>query len=278
MRHRTAEDERSASERTQREADLVKKAAVVETSFWEAVHNLDTSRLRKAIDQGADVNLRFRKNGRDYGTALHDIPYQNASEPKKLAVAMLLIERGADINALGQNNDTPLGLAVGARCVGITAMLLRAGAKPEDRILKQLTYRDGHTQGSGPILWELLNHQDPCSIDVQDYINRNEARRAEPSPLYQMPPSDWSEAVIKSCSDDDLAKCLTRIAEATVRDDFGPLGNYDGRRRLARLIGEELCRRGGLPKMKSVLETCVAPVPGQRTIDQFWDGIGGWMG
>jgi len=46
---------------------------------------------------------------------------------------------------------------------------------------------------------------------------------------------------------------------------------------IARWIGEELSRRGGIDEMRRVF-SLVGSRPGARTLDMFWSGIGSWQG
>jgi hypothetical protein len=46
---------------------------------------------------------------------------------------------------------------------------------------------------------------------------------------------------------------------------------------MATAIGTELNKRGGMAAMRSV-HRALGPIPGARTLDMVWNGIGQWMG
>lgn len=182
--------------------------------FRRAVLDVDIERIRTALDKGADVNLRFDV----FGTALHRLPFDAVSKPRKLAIIKLLIERGADLEATDQNDYTPLKEAVNARFVGATAMLLRAGAKPHEAIATDLMYNGQHTWGKGPLLLELLRHMSPRTIDVDSYIRRDDADEAAVSTRSQVEISS-----IRVSSDPlgrAIKKALEHLQQAHANSDF----------------------------------------------------------
>jgi hypothetical protein len=77
-----------------------------------------------------------------------------------------------------------------------------------------------------------------------------------------------------------LISQLRAIANAAMNPDGAPpsLDSYDKRSGTARLIGEELNKRGGFSAMKDALERDLGWIPGCRTIEGFWNGIGSWLG
>jgi uncharacterized protein (DUF58 family) len=83
---------------------------------------------------------------------------------------------------------------------------------------------------------------------------------------------------IEQQTEAQLTSLLREVAKATMGDAPSHLDTFEKRRGTAREIGEELYRRGGMSLMKRILDVRVGAVPGQRTIDGFWDGIGEWMG
>ena len=92
------------------------------------------------------------------------------------------------------------------------------------------------------------------------------------------PPKAARVANIASQSVTQLAQLLKSVAAATMGSAPAHLDTYDLRRDTAREIGAELDRRGGMALMKRVLDEEVGSIPGQRAIDQFWNGIGDWRG
>ena len=87
-----------------------------------------------------------------------------------------------------------------------------------------------------------------------------------------------SDPALAQLSDDQLGERLIEIARAALGGGRPPLDSYDARRTLARSIGEEFHRRGGLDAMRNALDQYVGNLPGRHPIDQAWDGVGEWMG
>ena len=79
-------------------------------------------------------------------------------------------------------------------------------------------------------------------------------------------------------SDEELVMELLKVARATMGQAEDHLSTYEARRDYARGIGRALYRRGGMAAMHEALDRGVGAMPGQRTIDGFWNGIGDWMG
>ena len=72
------------------------------TALQKAVHKGDIKKVQELLDKGADVDEW------NFGTALI-----YAASENRLEIAKLLIDRGADVNALGKNGWTALGCAAG---------------------------------------------------------------------------------------------------------------------------------------------------------------------
>jgi hypothetical protein len=77
-----------------------------------------------------------------------------------------------------------------------------------------------------------------------------------------------------------IVEYLRDIASAAMKPSNAPvhLGSLHARERMARLIGEELNKRGGFELMRSTLERDLGWCPGCRTIERFWNRIGDWLG
>lgn len=73
---------------------------------------------------------------------------------------------------------------------------------------------------------------------------------------------------------------LRRIANASMNPQGAPadLKTYDQRLDAAVTLGEQLHQMGGMAAMRKALHEHLGNMPGTRTIDQFWDGIGDWRG
>jgi len=83
---------------------------------------------------------------------------------------------------------------------------------------------------------------------------------------------------LANLSDEQLGERLSEIARAALGGGRPPLDSYDARRTLARSIGDEFHRRGGIDAMRDALDRYVGNALGRHPIDQAWDGVGEWMG
>lgn len=89
----------------------------------EAVRDGDAARVELFLDHGGDINVR--SHGR---TALHAAVSTIYSAPDGLAMIELLLDRGADIDALDRDGVTPLLFAVFTGHAGSVELLLDRGA------------------------------------------------------------------------------------------------------------------------------------------------------
>ena len=101
-------------------------------AFAAAVRKGDVAAVKALLDQGVDVNTKFRYNA----TAL-----SFASDRGHVEVVKLLLDRGADVNAADTfYNATPLTWAVGPAMgrkpqhVEVVRLLLAKGGIPADRL------------------------------------------------------------------------------------------------------------------------------------------------
>jgi ankyrin repeat protein len=101
-------------------------------AFAAAVRNGDAAAVKALLDQGVDVNTKFRYNA----TAL-----SFAADRGHVEVVKLLLDRGADVNAADTfYNATPLTWAVGPAMgrkpqhVEVVRLLLAKGGTPADRL------------------------------------------------------------------------------------------------------------------------------------------------
>ena len=110
-------------------------------AILRAVEDADVDRVRALLDADpALVHVRVRSDYEEGDTLLHrSAPHQvedgaNSHEPH-LQVAQLLIDHGADIDAVGGHENTvgstPLDAAAWAGRVGMVRLLLANGADPE---------------------------------------------------------------------------------------------------------------------------------------------------
>ena len=77
-----------------------------------------------------------------------------------------------------------------------------------------------------------------------------------------------------------LISALRVIAQATMKPEGAPLAinSYEKLRASARAIGEVLNERGGFQSMRAALDRDLEWMPGCRTIEGLWNGIGDWLG
>lgn len=119
------------------EGDLPEQVAAI----LRAVEDADVDRVRALLDADPGlVHVRVRSDYEEGDTLLHrSSPHQveddtNPDEPH-LQVAQLLIDHGADIDAVGGHENTvgstPLDAAAWAGRVGMVRLLLQNGADPE---------------------------------------------------------------------------------------------------------------------------------------------------
>ena len=87
------------------------------TALQKAVHKGDIKKVQDLLGKGADINEW------DSGTALIWAASEN-----RLEIAKLLIDKGADLNALGKNGWTALGCAAGEGYGDMIDVLISRGA------------------------------------------------------------------------------------------------------------------------------------------------------
>jgi len=72
----------------------------------------------------------------------------------------------------------------------------------------------------------------------------------------------------------DQLSILKQLCGAYTRNDFAQIQRLEP---LATEIGRELDRQGGITEMRRVYSS-LGGIPGTRTLDMHWDGIGDWRG
>lgn len=87
------------------------------TALQKAVHKGDVNKVQDLLDKGADINEW------NFGTALI-----YAASENRLEIAKLLIDKGADMNALGKNGWTALGCAAAEGYGDMVDLLIGKGA------------------------------------------------------------------------------------------------------------------------------------------------------
>jgi ankyrin repeat protein len=92
--------------------------------FRRAIRRQDIKKITQLIDEGFDVNLRDDHKR----ILLFEVPYTyRFGREKAAAIAELLINAGADVNARCKNGETPLFDAVRMHDEGIIALLIAGG-------------------------------------------------------------------------------------------------------------------------------------------------------
>lgn len=74
--------------------------------------------------------------------------------------------------------------------------------------------------------------------------------------------------------DDQALDTLRRLCAAYMTNDRPAIQVLEP---MATQIGEELDRRGGIQEMRRVF-ALLGGVPGSRTLEMHWDGVGDWRG
>ncbi len=87
------------------------------TALQKAVHKGDIKKVQELLDKGAEINEW------NFGTALIFAASEN-----RLEIAKLLIDKGADLNALGKNGWTALGCAAAEDYGDMVDLLIGKGA------------------------------------------------------------------------------------------------------------------------------------------------------
>ncbi|XP_078661472.1 2-5A-dependent ribonuclease-like [Branchiostoma floridae x Branchiostoma belcheri] len=99
--------------------------------FLSAVEKGDVQTVRRGLQAGRDVNLRFTRTWNDW-TALHV-----ASQNGRTGIVKLLIQHGADVEARDEFGRTALHLASEYGHTGIVELLIQHGADvtAKDKVL-----------------------------------------------------------------------------------------------------------------------------------------------
>jgi ankyrin repeat protein len=115
------------------------------TALFDAVIFAQPDMVRFLLDKKADPRIRVSSYAPANGTPLHCIgadrnawgPEEDRTSPdvlrREVAIARLLIDAGADLEAKNDSGDTPLHLAAGSGNVELAALLLAKGAKVNGR-------------------------------------------------------------------------------------------------------------------------------------------------
>jgi len=74
--------------------------------------------------------------------------------------------------------------------------------------------------------------------------------------------------------DDQALSTLRRLCAAYMNNDRSTVQSLEP---LATEIGRDLERRGGIQEMRRVF-ALLNGIPGSRTLEMHWDGIGDWRG
>ncbi|MGH2740166.1 MAG: hypothetical protein ACRDH6_06765 [Actinomycetota bacterium] len=75
-------------------------------------------------------------------------------------------------------------------------------------------------------------------------------------------------------SDEYVLRNLRELCDAYVQDDRKRIEDLE---QMATAIGKDLNRRGGIEEMRRIFYM-LGSIPGARTLEMHWGGIGEWMG
>jgi len=104
------------------------------TALHVAAAVYDTAVARALIDAGADIRASNRRGAEPIHAAMHGGPGSSTWDPQaQVAMIRLLIQAGADPEALASDGVTPLLRAVRNRCSAAVRELLDAGVDPNRR-------------------------------------------------------------------------------------------------------------------------------------------------
>ncbi len=222
------------------EGDLPDQVAAI----LRAVEDADVDRVRALLDTDpALVHVRVRSDFEEGDTLLHrSSPHQvedgaNPHEPH-LQVAQLLIDRGADIDAVGGHENTvgstPLDAAAWAGRVGMVKLLLTNGANPEKGGHEGVDYNPVSTavsHGRKEIFKLLIEAGAAYGIQHTIRMGMLEETRelldADPSLLNRTKKADprWPEGevpLVLAAGDRDIFNLLLeRGADVNARDPHG---------------------------------------------------------
>lgn len=102
---------------------MTTKQELTEQLFEAINSNTKVETIEKLLNQGAKPNGRSEYY---YGSPLHMAAACHGNE----VTIKLLVKKGAKLNSIDLNKDTPLHTAVGENELGTTQLLLELGAKP----------------------------------------------------------------------------------------------------------------------------------------------------
>jgi uncharacterized protein len=144
-----------------------------DVAWWAALQAEDLDRLRALLQAGADPNLR----GSFGQTILHRVAgdLEDEAAPNNLRIAQLLLESGADVDAVDANGRTPLMLAAESGSDEMTALLLQNGADTAARDREGCTALM-HGLGNAQRVFQLLDQG--ADLDARDSQGRTPLIRA----------------------------------------------------------------------------------------------------
>lgn len=106
-------------------ASLFVGCATATTPLMQATEKGDTKEMERLIAEGVNINERGGENVRT--------PLGSAAWNGQIEAARLLIEKGADVNAVSGANWTPLYLAAYNSHIEVVRLLIKNGADPNIR-------------------------------------------------------------------------------------------------------------------------------------------------
>lgn len=123
------------------------KASKATQKLFDAVVKGNIEQVKAALSEGADINYKDKREG--------NTPLIWAAHGGHIEIARLLIQKGADVNAVTSSGGTPLIYAAKFGNVEIVKLLLETGAKMDAREDGKSAVEWARTYGKDEIVKEL---------------------------------------------------------------------------------------------------------------------------
>jgi len=113
-----------------------------------------------------------------------------------------------------------------------------------------------------------------CGASLTNVPTDTPAAERFPSVFAAAPPRGQNIVTSDGMSETQMVATLRQLCDAYSRNNNSEIARLEP---IATDIGQRLDTRGGIDEMRRVWER-LRNVPGSRTLDMHWDGIGEWRG